>query len=145
GHVIPQLLSRMRELSEDFSRKEIELPIQGTGEETRAFCYIEDAMEAILLCAVKGKNREIYHIGTGEEVAIAELAHRLARLLGIKIVLKRSERPAGGTTRRCPGIGKIAELGFEPRWSLHDGLKETIAWHAGSQWKAPRERKAIAR
>lgn len=133
AHVIPEMILLMKDLSKEFSVKEIELPIQGSGEETRAFCYIEDAVEQIILCAVKGKSREIYHIGTEEEVTIGELVNRLAQLLGIKIVLKRGERALGGTRRRCPSIAKVREMGFEPRWSLTDGLKATIDWYLDAE------------
>ena len=141
AHVIPQMILRMKDLSRDFSIREIELPIQGTGEETRAFCYIHDAVGELIQCAVKGKNREIYHIGTEEEIAIRELAARLAQLLGIRISLKRSEGPLGGTTRRCPSIAKIRDLGFEPEWSLTDGLKETVAWYLRAEFKLQDERR----
>ena len=130
GHVIPQFILRMKELSENYRTKEIDFPIQGTGEETRSFCYIDDAIEGILLCATHGKSREIYHIGTEEEITIAELAKKIAGLLGLKINIKAGERLPGGTRRRCPSIAKIHDLGYKPRTSLKDGLKKTIDWYA---------------
>lgn len=129
GHVIPQFILRMKKLSENFRRKEIDFPIQGTGDETRSFCYIDDAIDGILLCANHGKSREIYHIGTEDEITIADLAKEIAGLLGLKINIIPGERPPGGTTRRCPSIAKIHALGYEPRTTLNEGLIKTIDWY----------------
>lgn len=128
-HVIPQFILRMKALSENLTVKEIDFPIQGTGEETRSFCYIDDAVEGILICATKGENKEIYNIGTGKEFSIAKLANQISGELGLKIRIKKGERVAGGTTRRCPDISRIQALGYKPRVSLKEGLKKTIAWY----------------
>jgi UDP-glucose 4-epimerase len=119
----------MKTLSDNFRRKEIDFPIQGTGEETRSFCYIDDAVEGILLCATLGKSREIYHIGTEDEITIAGLAKEIAGLLGLKINIIPGKRLPGGTTRRCPSIAKICSLGYEPQISLRKGLIKTTDWY----------------
>lgn len=146
GHVMPQFILCMKELSNNFTIKEFDFPIQGTGEETRSFCYIDDAINGILLCVSKGKNKEIYNIGTKNEIKIAELANQISDELGLKIRIKKGKRPAGGTARRCPDISRIQALGYEPRVSLKEGLKKTIAWYindanarsAAVQGKIPR-------
>ena len=132
GHVIPQFIMRMKELSNNFNIREIDFPIQGTGEETRSFCYIKDAIEALLISAVYGKKGEIYNGGTNEEVSIKDLALQIASLLGIKIRIKEGQLLSGGTNRRCPSLSKIEELGFRPKYSLRDGLVETINWYIKS-------------
>jgi UDP-glucose 4-epimerase len=129
AHVIPQFILRMKTLSDNFRRKEIDFPIQGTGEETRSFCYIDDAVEGILLCAILGKSREIYHIGTEDEITIAGLAKEIAGLLEFKINIIPGKRLPGGTTRRCPSIAKIRSLGYEPQTSLRKGLIKTTDWY----------------
>ncbi len=129
GHVIPQFILRMKTLSDNFRRKEIDFPIQGTGEETRSFCYIDDAVEGILLCATLGKSREIYHIGTEDEITIADLAKEIAGLLEFKINIIPGKRLPGGTRRRCPSIAKIRSLGYEPQTSLRKGLMKTTDWY----------------
>ena len=48
-HVIPQLIERISLLSKGFTKKNINLKIQGNGKETRSFCYIDDAVEQIFL------------------------------------------------------------------------------------------------
>ncbi len=129
GHVIPQFILRMKILSENFAINEIDFPIQGTGEETRSFCYIDDAVDGMLLCAAHGKSREIYHVGTEDEITIADLASQIAELQGLKINIITGKRLPGGTSRRCPSIAKIQALGYEPKTSLREGLMKTIDWY----------------
>ncbi len=136
GHVIPQMVMRMKKLSGNFSVKAIEFPIQGTGEETRSFCYIDDGVDGLLACAVKADSREIYHIGTEEEVRIDELAFRIAKELGVTITLTTEQQPAGGTTRRCPSIAKLRKLGFAPQWTLQEGLMKTVDWYRHAEDRA---------
>lgn len=129
GHVIPQFILRMKELSNNLSIKEIDFPIQGTGEETRSFCYIKDAIDGLIISAIKGKKGEIYHGGTEEEITIKELAKEISNLLGLKIKIQEGDLLYGGTTRRCPDTSKIQNLGYSPKYSLRDGLKHTISWY----------------
>ena len=130
GHVIPQFILRMKKLSDAFKIKKISFPIQGTGDESRAFCYIDDAVDGLLLAAVRGSDKNIYHVGTEDEVTVARLAQEIARLLGLDIVIKPGgAAPPGGTPRRCPNVAKLRSLGYEPRTSLNEGLKKTIPWY----------------
>ena len=129
GHVIPQFVLRMKELSNNFEKKSIDFPIQGTGDETRSFCYIDDAIDALLIATIKGNKGEIYHGGTEDEISIRELAFEIAEILGLKIRIIEGDLLKGGTIRRCPSIGKLKNLGFVPRHSLKDGLRETVNWY----------------
>ena len=66
-HVIPQFVLRMKELSKG-KGKNIKFPIQGTGKQTRAFCFIDDFIGGLMLVLEKGKHLGIYNIGTMEEM-----------------------------------------------------------------------------
>ena len=129
SHVIAEFIMLMKAISNNFTKKEIDFPIQGTGKETRSFCYIDDAIDALLLCTVKGKDQEIYHLGTQSEISIENLAKLISDELGLKIKIKQGELKAGGTTRRCPDIAKIRLLGFEPQVTLREGIKKMIEWY----------------
>ncbi len=129
-HVIPEFICRMKTLSADFSKKSIDFPIQGTGSETRAFCYIDDFVDGLMLVMNNGRSGEIYHIGNDkEEIDIRSLAEKIAGLLDIKLLMTHTELQKGGTLRRCPSIEKMRGLGYEPRISLEDGLSRTISWY----------------
>lgn len=121
AHVIPQLISRIRPL---LGKTEIKLAIQGSGEEIRSFCYISDCINGILTVLDKGEHLNIYHIGTQEEVTIAELARKIGRCYGHEIQIVPSALQWGSPVRRCPDITKLKGLGYEPKVSLDKGLGE---------------------
>ena len=129
-HVIPQFILRLNELlKSNDSITNIEFPIQGSGKETRAFCYVDDIVDGILIMLKKGLHREIYHIGNDSEISINELAKEIARLIEIKIRILPTQELAGGTKRRCPNITKIRKLGYQPKVDLIEGLRYTINWY----------------
>lgn len=129
-HVIPELFIKLKEGSRNLQEKKVSLKIEGSGEETRAFCYIDDAIDATILVEKKGKPHEIYHIGNmGEEVRIRSLASMIAEVLGLEIDILSGDLKRGGSLRRCPDISKISELGFNPGIDLRKGLRKTIAWY----------------
>jgi len=127
-HVIPQFALRMRDLCR-LSDGRVGFPIQGTGRETRAFVYIDDFITGLRLMMQHGEHLGIYHIGTMEEVTIAEVARLVGRYFGREIEIVPGEPAPGGTPRRCPDIGKLAALGYRPQIPLVSGLPLTIKWY----------------
>lgn len=127
-HVIPQLALRIRRLAREHPGT-IPLPIQGDGRETRAFVYIDDFVDGVRTVMERGDHLGIYHVGTMDEVTIAHLAHSIAGLLDREIELITGAPAPGGTARRCPDIGRLAALGYQPRVSLAEGLRLTVNWY----------------
>jgi nucleoside-diphosphate-sugar epimerase len=84
-----------------------------------------------------GEHLGIYHIGTTEEVSIADLARRIATQAGREIDLVAGKPAPGGTARRCPDISKLGKLGYKPRVTLSDGLKPTLDWYWRNVHLAP--------
>jgi nucleoside-diphosphate-sugar epimerase len=128
-HVVPQFISRMKQLSGESSDRPLSFPIQGDGSETRSFVYIDDFTDGLLIAADKGEHMNLYHIGTMEEVSIASVAQAIATEMGLEITLIPGDAAKGNTPRRCPDISKLAALGYTPRHSLVDGLKPTVEWY----------------
>lgn len=129
-HVIPEFYIKMKDASNNFDQSNITIEIQGSGTETRAFDYIDDFINGMMLCYVKGNENEIYHIGNDkEEISILILLHKMAALLNLKANVKHGEITMGSATRRCPNINKLRSLGFEPKVSLDDGLRKTLEWY----------------
>src|SRR5262249_11354396 len=132
-HVIPQFAIRLKRAiaaqGSDRPSGVVPFPIQGSGVETRSFCHVEDLVQGVLVMREKGEHLGIYHIGTTEEVAIADLARRIAAVAGRAIALAPSAVLAGSTSRRCPDISKLAGLGYRPRVPLDQGLPPTLDWY----------------
>jgi nucleoside-diphosphate-sugar epimerase len=127
-HVIPQLTLRLHELCNQTSGPVV-LPIQGTGEETRAFVFIDDLVAGLLTVIEKGEHLGIYNIGTEEEMSIKQLTDEIGRYFGREVRIAPGKLKPGGTLRRCPDIKRIRALGYVPRVSLREGLAATIPWY----------------
>jgi nucleoside-diphosphate-sugar epimerase len=128
-HVIPQIVEMIGKASNGFQNKKGEIEIQGEGTESRAFCFVDDAVDGIVLCAKKGADGEIYHVGKDEEITISELVARIADILQIEVVTKSAHLMKGSAPRRCPNISKLKALGYEPKISLKEGLTKTVQWY----------------
>ena len=127
-HVIPQFILRMKELAAKTSGT-VQFPIQGSGKKTRAFIFIDDFIDGLMLMLERGKHLEIYHIGTNEEVTIEEVARLVAKHFNRTIEVVVGEDVAGGPDRRCPNIEKIKQLGFAPKVTLMRGIELTAPWY----------------
>jgi len=119
-HVIPQLFDkaiRAKEVGSEFI-------VEGTGAQTRSFCHINDFIQGFALILRASKGKQVFNIGTSEEVTISDLAARIAKICDVNSGTLKSEMPAGGTSRRVPDISKLGTLGYKPTVSLDDGLKK---------------------
>ncbi|HXR32556.1 MAG TPA: SDR family NAD(P)-dependent oxidoreductase [Verrucomicrobiae bacterium] len=134
-HVIPQFVLRMHKLASNSGT--LRFPIQGTGTQTRAFVFIDDFIDGLMALLHGGLHLNIYHIGTQEEVSIADLARRIGDLFGKRIEVVPGPPATGGTCRRCPDIAKIAALGYAPRIPLREGLAITTKWYRDNAHLAP--------
>lgn len=128
-HVIPQFALRMKKTMATHPSGPLPFAIQGSGEETRSFCFVDDLIEGVIVMRVKGEHLNIYHIGTTEEIGIAELARRMAAHAGRALALQTGEALQGSTGRRCPDISKLSSLGYKPRVPLAQGLPPTADWY----------------
>ena len=130
-HVIPQFALRITDLiAKHGTTKPLPFPIQGDGSETRAFVHVDDFVHGLECMLERGKDREVYNLGTDVETRIAELAEAVARSLGATITLEKGALQKGSTLRRCPDITKARrELGYAPKISLEKGLPEVVQWY----------------
>ncbi len=129
-HVIPQFAVRVRDLrvQQKLPTGSLPFPIQGSGQETRAFIYIDDFSAGMEKILEHGKHLEIYHLGNDKESSIAEVAQHIAESMRVPIELQPGELLPGSTLRRCPDISKVRHLGFEPRISLGEGIGHYVEW-----------------
>ncbi len=122
-HVIPHLAER-------FLKNESPFMVYGH-DQTRAFCYIDDAVRATV-AAMESKisNGQIYHIGTDEEITIEELIKESGLFFKYKGIYENAPTYPGSTKRRCPNISKaINELNYKPETSWKEGLRHTLKWY----------------
>jgi UDP-glucose 4-epimerase len=117
-HVIPELFNKAMSARSS----EGKLEIQGDGSQTRSFCYISDFISAFDVIFSNRSGKEVFNIGTSEEVTISHLAKEIALIAEIELSSHNTSLPVGGTNRRVPDISKIENLGFRQQISLKNGL-----------------------
>ena len=104
-HVLPQIINKVK-YANDNNLKTIELV--GDGSETRAFCYIDDLIDGLLLLMYKGDDKQIYHIGNDHEIEIKELANIITENINENIIVNPGKfTHLGGTPRRCQIFQKL--------------------------------------
>ena len=127
SHVIPALIRKMVEAQE---RGESEITLWGDGSPTREFLYVEDCADGIWLAAQRYDGAEPVNLGTGEEIAIRDLAELVGELTGFDGDIAWDRSKPNGQPRRRLDVSRAEELfGFRARTSFRDGLDRTIAWY----------------
>jgi UDP-glucuronate decarboxylase len=106
------------------------ITLYGQGNQTRAFCYVDDMIEAII--AFMGSDGAFVgplNLGNPEEFTIRELAEKVLVLTGSASKLTYAPLPEDDPVQRQPDI-RLAQqrLGWQPRTSLDDGLRKTIEY-----------------
>ncbi len=123
-HVIPEFSFRLK-------KRESPFRIYG-GNETRAFCYVDDAVEATHIVAVTPNcDGEIVHIGNSkEEISIENLARLMMDIFGEKFEIEEYGGRKSSVSRRCPDTSKLKKLtGFEAKTDLKQGVAMTLDWY----------------
>jgi len=129
-HVIPEFSLRMNRLDAEQPDGIIPFPVQGSGQETRSFCHIDDCTDQFMLLLEKApQSAGIYHIGTMDERTISQVAHAVAHCYSRDIKLVPGTLPTGSPPRRLPDTAKMEALGYHPRVAFQDGLRGTVEWY----------------
>jgi GDP-L-fucose synthase len=127
SHVIPALIRKMIEAEE---RGEDEVVLWGDGTPTREFLYVDDCAEAIVLAGERYDGPEPVNVGTGEEIAIRDLAGVIAEATGYTgRVVWDTSKPNGQPRRRLDVTRAERLFGFTARTPFREGIQRTVAWY----------------
>ena len=125
--MIPDLIRKMVEAQE---QGEAEIVLWGDGSPTREFLYVDDCVEGLALAAERYDGADPVNLGTGEEIAIRELAALVAELTGFAGEISwDTAKPNGQPRRRLDTTRAEALFGFRARVPLRDGIERTVAWY----------------
>lgn len=134
SHVIPALIKRCIEAKE---RGDTRMEVWGTGTATREFLYVDDAAEGILLAAELYDDPDPVNLGSGEEIAIKDLAEMIAALSGFDGTLDWDpSKPDGQPRRRLDTTRAEKSFSFTAQTPLAEGLKATIDWYVAHREQA---------
>jgi GDP-L-fucose synthase len=122
GHVIPAMITK-------FSRGDDKVTLWGDGTPTREFLYVDDLADACFFAMITCGNAEVYNVGSGIDVSIADLATEVADVTGYGGKIFWDTNRPNGTPKRPLDCSKFYHLGWKPKTSLKDGLKKTYDWY----------------
>ena len=124
GHAIPHIVERFI--------NNLENPINIYGhDQTRAFCYIDDAVQGTV-GAMESSNHSnnIYHIGNDQEITMEELTKFIGNILGYDGDYNYALTYPGSVSRRCPDIKKaVSNFGYNPQVHWTDAVRKTVDWY----------------
>jgi len=109
-----------------------DLTIYGDGSQIRAWCYIDDIVDGLLLCLeTDGATGNAFNIGNPTStITVYNLAKRIVDLSRSGSKVKFKESNSVDIEVRVPNIEKARKiLGYEPKIDLDEGLLRTIAWY----------------
>lgn len=106
------------------------LELDNGGIASRDFIFVEDIVEGLIACALRGAPGDVYNLASGHETTIKDLAETINGLAGGRSEIKVTPpRPWDRAGRRVGSTRKSREqLGFEAKTALDDGLRRTVDW-----------------
>jgi len=105
------------------------LRIDGDGSQERSFVYVEDLAAAHVPALGPVAENRTYNLDANHPVSIRQLAQAVGALVGDVEVTFGPSRPGDYRARRVLSERAREELGWEPRCSLEEGLRRTLAWY----------------
>jgi len=122
SHVLPALIRKFHEAKVN---NDPSVTVWGSGTPRREFLHVDDLADACLFLMDNYNSSEIINIGTGEDIAIKELAELIRQVIGYegKIIFDISK--PDGTMRKILEVNKLKSMGWRDNMRLVDGIKLT--------------------
>ena len=121
GHVIPALMTK-------FSNAGDVVTCWGDGTPMREFTYVDDLADACMFAVEHYDKAELINVGSGQDVSIFHLAHKIAALTGFKGKIEWDTSRPNGTPKRPLDYSKITAKGWKPKYDLDAGLAKAYEW-----------------
>ncbi|MBB2918870.1 UDP-glucuronic acid decarboxylase family protein [Cupriavidus alkaliphilus] len=107
------------------------LTVYGDGSQTRAFCYVDDMVDALIRLMEAPASGTPVNLGNPRETTMLEIAQAVLRATGSQSRIEMRPLPADDPHQRCPDISLARQLlGWEPHTALEDGLRRTVDYFA---------------
>jgi len=122
GHVIPALMTKFNNATDDV------VTCWGDGTPMREFTYVDDLADACMFAVEHYDKAELINVGSGQDVSIFHLAHKIAALTGFKGKIEWDTSRPNGTPKRPLDYSKITAKGWKPKYDLDTGLAKAYEW-----------------
>lgn len=125
SHVLPALIRKAHEAKQAGAA---EMVVWGTGTPRREFLHVDDCADALVHLAKLYSGHDHVNVGSGEDLAIRDLAELVARAVGFEggIVYDRSK--PDGTPRKLMSADKLAAMGWKASIDLGAGIRSVYEW-----------------
>jgi GDP-L-fucose synthase len=125
SHVLPALIRRLHEAK--ISNAPV-VTLWGTGAPRREFLHVDDLASAACWAMETYDAAEHLNVGTGEDLTIAELAQKVAQVVGYTGQIRFDPARPDGTPRKLLDVSRIHSLGWRARIPLEEGIRSTYGW-----------------
>jgi UDP-glucose 4-epimerase len=103
------------------------ISIYGDGTQTRDLVYVKNVVRALIL--LMGQGTGVYNIGSGQIIDINSLVHKIFQILNSHPAVRYIPERPGEIKHSYASIEKLTALGFQPDFSLEEGLTRTIGYY----------------
>ena len=134
SHVLPALIHKFHAAK---AAGKTEVVVWGTGTPMREFLYVDDLADAVVFLMDRYDGSEPINCGAGSDVSIRQLAETVGRVTGFEGKLVFDTSKPDGTPRKLMDSSRLAALGWRPKTSLEEGIREVYRWFAQMQTSEP--------
>lgn len=123
-----QLIARAMDYLTNRHEK-VDFEVNGSGDQTRDFIYVQDLVDIISRCALSGNVRATFNASSGKEKSVNQVLTEIEKLFGIVGYQWEHTKKEDPRQHVCLDISYIKErMSWKPKWNLKNGLKETAEW-----------------
>lgn len=131
SHVLPAMIRKFHDAKEDDHSPVI---LWGTGSPMREFLHVDDLADAIVfLMESLNVGEYLYNVGYGSDLTIKALAETIQEVVGHKGEIKWDSSKPDGTPKKLMDSSRIRKLGWSPKITLEEGIKQTYQWFLVNQ------------
>ena len=120
SHVLPALIRKFHTAKENTDDS---VEIWGTGKPMREFLHVDDLAEACYFLMENYNEKQFLNVGTGEDIAIADLARLVKKVVGFEGELVFNTDKPDGTPRKLMDVSRLHDLGWNHKIELEEGVR----------------------
>ncbi len=125
SHVLPALIRKIYTAKQHGDSKFV---AWGSGTPYREFLYVDDLADACVFLLNHYEGNEIVNVGTGVDITIADLIELIKQEVGFAGEIIWDKTKPDGTPRKLLDVSRLAQLGWQAKTSLQEGIKKTLDW-----------------
>lgn len=130
SHVLPALIRKAHEAKRAGAAR---ITVWGSGRPRREFLHVDDLADACVFLMRRYSGEEHVNVGSGEDIAIADLAETVCELVGFTGAIGYDTAKPDGTARKLMSGAKLAALGWRPTIGLREGIAAVYRDYAAQE------------